>query len=195
MFLKYLTSTVILCLFMLGYLYISPEIEESWINREPEINFHFSEDTKELSSGDASFVLTIKNLNSEQNVIFRLEKEMSDGWEANFCFNDICFLDHTDYTMKNGENIDVLITVAPDYDEQEEGKVRFLVLGDKVDYEKEFYGKSIQLYVDRRKRIRDRSLENSRVLYEPKEYWRERFIFFNFGKKSARGMESLSIRG
>jgi len=143
MFLKYLTSTVILCLFMLGYLYISPEIEESWINKEPEINFHFSEDTKELSSGDASFILTIKNLNSEQNVIFRLEKEMSDGWEANFCFNDICFLDHTNYTMKNGENIDVLITVTPDYDEQEEGKIRFLVLGDKIDYKKEFYVKAI----------------------------------------------------
>ena len=143
MFLKYLTSTVILCLFMLGYLYISPEIEESRINREPEINFRFSEDTKEISSGDASFVLSIENLNSEQNVTFRLEKEMSDGWEANFCFNDICFLDHTDYTIKNGENIDVLITVTPDYDEQEEGKVRFLVLGDKIDYEKEFYVKAI----------------------------------------------------
>ena len=136
MFVKYSASTMVLCVFMLGYLYVSTGIEK------PEIEVYFSEDTKELSSGDASFILSMKNLSSEQHVVFRLEKEIPDGWEANFCFNDLCFLNRATYTLKNREDLDILITITPDYDQKEEGKVKFLVLGDEIKYEKEFHVKT-----------------------------------------------------
>ena len=139
MFIKYSVSTLILCSLLLGYLYMygSPETEKQ------EINFQFSEDAKELSSGDASFVLNVENPGPEKNVVFTLKKELPEGWEANFCFNDLCFADMTEYTLKNGENVDIFITVTPDYDKNEEGDVKFLISGDGIEYEKTFYVKAI----------------------------------------------------
>ncbi|MEA1994207.1 MAG: NEW3 domain-containing protein [Euryarchaeota archaeon] len=135
MFLKYVAVSVVLCAVMLGYLHFFIEAEHS---SELGIEVHFPENTKEISSGDASFIVSIENSGPERDLEFTLGKDLSDGWTANFCFNDLCFLDHATYTLKARENLDVLIGVTPDYDQKEEGRVTFSIKGEEINRKKEF---------------------------------------------------------
>jgi thiol-disulfide isomerase/thioredoxin/uncharacterized cupredoxin-like copper-binding protein len=141
MFVKYSAVTAVLCTLMLGYLHLfmgaesSPEYSPNPLG----IAVRAPEETKTLENGEALFIVTVENSGTERDLEFMLEKEMPNGWQANFCFEDICFLDHTTHALESGKDLEITIGVTPDYDRKEEGTVRFFITGEDIQYEKTFH--------------------------------------------------------
>ncbi len=137
MFLKYVAVTTIICALMLGYLRMSVESEAV---TEGGLDIYYPERTQALSTGDATFTVNITNTEIEpQDLTFHLKKNLPAGWEANFCFNDLCFYNNATRTIEGGESLDVVIGVMPDFDQHEEGTVTFSIQDENDSYQKEFY--------------------------------------------------------